>query len=72
MSKNASPTLIGGFVVGAVAILAAGVALFGGETTVEVSLEDPWVAGDRIGYTAEYYHRERDNVIQDFFEKDDI
>ena len=30
MSKHVSPTLIGGFVVGAVAILAIGVALFGG------------------------------------------
>jgi len=30
MSKQASPTLIGGFVVGAVAILAVGVAVFGG------------------------------------------
>ncbi len=30
MSKKASPTLIGGFVVGAVSLLAAGVALFGG------------------------------------------
>ena len=30
MSKQANPTVIGGFVVGAVALLAAGVALFGG------------------------------------------
>jgi len=30
MSKQANPTVIGGFVVGAVALLAAGIALFGG------------------------------------------
>jgi outer membrane protein insertion porin family len=53
------------------AIQFSGVARFGGETTVEVFLVDPWVTGNRIGYRAEYYHRERSNVIQDFYEKAD-
>lgn len=50
------------------AIYFSGVARFGGETTVELDLRDPWVAGNHIGYVAEYYHRNRDNVIHGFHE----
>ena len=46
----------------------SGQARFGGETTVETVLRDPWVTGDHVGYTAEYYYREKDNVILGFFE----
>jgi outer membrane protein insertion porin family len=53
------------------AIYFSGVARFGGELTVELDLRDPWVAGNHIGYVAEYYHRERDNVIHDFVETAD-
>ncbi len=53
------------------AIYLSGVARFGGETTVEIDLRDPWVAGNRIGYQAEYYHRDRDNVIHGFTETAD-
>ncbi len=50
------------------AIYFSGVARFGGELTVELELSDPWVMGNHIGYTAEYYHRNRDNVIHGFHE----
>jgi outer membrane protein assembly factor BamA len=50
------------------AIYLSGVARFGGETTVELELRDPWVMGSRIGYQVEYYYRNRDNVVHGFFE----
>ena len=53
------------------AIYLSGVARFGGETTVEIDLRDPWAFGYRIGYQAEYYHRNRDNVIHGFTETAD-
>jgi outer membrane protein insertion porin family len=43
----------------------------GGETEVEVWLENPWITGNHLGYKFEYYHRERDNLIADFFETAD-
>lgn len=46
----------------------SGVARFGGETTVELDLRNPWVIGNRIGYQIEYYHRNRDNVVHGFEE----
>jgi outer membrane protein assembly factor BamA len=50
------------------AIYFSGVARFGGETTVELDLRDPWVTGNHLGYVAEYYYRNRDNVIHGFYE----
>ncbi|MCK4548585.1 MAG: BamA/TamA family outer membrane protein [Candidatus Krumholzibacteria bacterium] len=50
------------------AIQSSTVARFGGETTVEIIFKDPWVAGSRLGYIAEYYYRNRDNEIHGFFE----
>jgi paraquat-inducible protein B len=54
MSKKASPAVIGGFVVGAVVLLAAGVALFGGkelfvERTQYVAYFEEGTQGLRIG-----------------------
>lgn len=45
--------------------------LFGGATTVEVVLDNPWFAGNHLSYRTEYYHRERDNELDDFYEKAD-
>jgi outer membrane protein insertion porin family len=42
--------------------------LMGGATTVEFWLVNPWVTGNHLGYWLKYYHRERDNLIGDFFE----
>jgi outer membrane protein assembly factor BamA len=53
------------------AIYLSGVARFGGETTVELDLRNPWVTGNRIGYQLEYYHRYRDNVVHGFEETAD-
>jgi len=50
------------------ALYFSGQARFGGETTVETELRNPWVAGNHIGYVAEYYYRNRDNVIHGFYE----
>ncbi|MGI9342033.1 MAG: MlaD family protein [Gammaproteobacteria bacterium] len=54
MSKQTNPTLIGAFVIGAVALIAAAVALFGGselfkETTKYVTYFDRSVKGLRVG-----------------------
>jgi len=46
----------------------AGSALFGGETTVELNLLNPWITGNHLGYFLEYYYRNRDNVIHGFYE----
>jgi len=53
------------------AIQFSGVALFGGATTIEFRLKDPWVTGNHFGYTAEYYHRDRDNELYGFHEISD-
>jgi outer membrane protein insertion porin family len=50
-------------------IFFSGRLLYGGATTVEVVLENPWFSGNRLGYALEYYRRERNNEISDFFEK---
>jgi len=49
-------------------IFFAGRLVVGGETEVEVWLENPWIAGNHLGYKVEYYHRERDNLVADFVE----
>jgi outer membrane protein assembly factor BamA len=38
-------------------IFFSGRLLFGGATTAEVILDNPWFAGNRLGYKLEYYHR---------------
>ena len=43
-------------------------ALFGGATTVEVNLSQPWLTWDRFGYTLDYYHRDRLNKGANFHE----
>jgi outer membrane protein assembly factor BamA len=50
-------------------IFFAGRVLFGGATTVQVVLENPWFTGNHLGYRLEYYRRERENLIADFYEK---
>ncbi|UCF64479.1 MAG: BamA/TamA family outer membrane protein [bacterium] len=52
-------------------IFFAGRVVAGGETEVEVWLENPWITGNHLGYKLEYYHRERDNLIGDFNESAD-
>jgi outer membrane protein insertion porin family len=44
-------------------------ALFGGSKEGEVIISNPWVIGNHLGYSLEYYHRERDNLITDSYEK---
>lgn len=44
-------------------------ALFGGATTLEAQLNNPWVAGNHLSYDVHYWHLERDNGLLDFFEK---
>lgn len=50
-------------------MLFSGRVLFGGATTVELVLGNPWFAGNHLGYKLEYYRRERENLIGDFYEK---
>jgi outer membrane protein insertion porin family len=45
--------------------------LLGGYTELELVLDNPWVWGNRWGYKLEYYHREKDNLVADFFETSD-
>ncbi len=45
--------------------------LFGGATTVEIILDNPWFVGNRWGYELEYHRRERQNLIGDFYERAD-
>ncbi len=50
------------------AIYFSGVARFGGATTTEVTLRDPWLWGNHLGYQIEYYHRDRRNELFGFDE----
>ncbi len=43
-------------------------ALFGGATTVEVTLDQPWVTWKRFGYRFDYFHRDRLNKGANFYE----
>ncbi len=45
--------------------------LLGGQTELELVLDNPWVWGNRWGYKVEYYHREKDNLVAEFFETSD-
>jgi outer membrane protein insertion porin family len=44
------------------------VARFGGATTIETVLSDPWVFGNHFGYEFMYFHRERRNELFEFDE----
>lgn len=46
----------------------SGRVMFGGSKEVEVWIVNPWVTGNRLGYSLEYYHRERDNLITESYE----
>jgi outer membrane protein insertion porin family len=45
--------------------------LVGGYTELELILENPWVWGNHWGYKAEYYHREKENLVVNFNETSD-
>jgi outer membrane protein insertion porin family len=45
--------------------------LVGGYTELELWLENPWVWGNHWGYKFEYFHREKDNLVADFYETSD-
>jgi len=49
-------------------IFFSGRVLFGGSKEVEVWIVNPWVTGNHLGYSLEYYHRERDNLITESYE----
>lgn len=49
-------------------IFFSGRVMFGGSKDVEVWIENPWITGNHLGYSLEYYHRERDNLIIDSYE----
>jgi outer membrane protein insertion porin family len=49
-------------------IFFSGRVMFGGSKDVEVWIENPWVIGNHLGYSLEYYHRERDNLITESYE----
>ncbi len=49
-------------------VFLSAVARFGGATTVEVILRNPWVMGNHFGYELEYFHRDRRNELYDFDE----
>jgi outer membrane protein assembly factor BamA len=50
------------------AVYFSGVARFGGAATLEVTLRDPWLWGDHLGYALEYFHRDRRNELFKFDE----
>jgi outer membrane protein insertion porin family len=49
-------------------IFFSGRLMFGGSKDVEVWIENPWITGNHLGYSLEYYHRERDNLITESYE----
>ncbi len=49
----------------------SGVARFGGATTVEAVLRNPWVIGNHFGYEFMYFHRDRRNELFEFDEVSD-
>lgn len=57
-----TPNLLGEDIFMAARVLA------GGALTVEFRIENPWFTGNHFGYKLEYYHRERENQIENFFE----
>ncbi len=49
-------------------IFFSGRLLFGGSKEAEIWIVNPWVTGNHLGYSLEYYHRERDNLITESYE----
>lgn len=49
-------------------IFFSGRMMFGGSKDVEVWIENPWVTGNHLGYSLQYYHRKRDNLITESYE----
>jgi len=49
-------------------IFFSGRVLFGGTKELELWIANPWVTGNHLGYSLEYYHRERDNLITESYE----
>jgi outer membrane protein assembly factor BamA len=50
-------------------IFLSGGMVFGGTKEVELRLRELWAFGNHFGYLLEYYHRERDNLVTDSFER---
>lgn len=44
------------------------VAQFGGATNINVFIRDPWVAGNHVSYEAQFFRRDRTNVLDGFEE----
>jgi len=49
-------------------IFFSGRVMFGGSKELEVWIVNPWITGNHLGYSLEYYHRERDNLITESYE----
>jgi outer membrane protein insertion porin family len=49
-------------------IFFSGRVLFGGSKELELWIVNPWITGNHLGYSVEYYHRERDNRITESYE----
>jgi len=43
-------------------------AVFGGATNIEFRLANPWIKGDKLAYSLDFYYRERQNEVFDFGE----
>jgi len=50
------------------ALFMSGRAVFGGATNVELKLANPWIRGDELAYSLDFYYRERQNEAFDFNE----
>jgi outer membrane protein assembly factor BamA len=57
--------------LGGKAVYLSGVARFGGATTIEFILRDPWLWGNHLGYQVDYHHRDRRNKLYGFKETAD-
>jgi outer membrane protein insertion porin family len=44
-------------------------ALFGGATNLEFRMSNPWITGDKLAYSLDFYYRDRHNAVFDFREK---
>ena len=54
--------------LGGRAVYFKGLALFGGAKNLQFELRNPWISGTRLGYYAEFYHRNRQNTLFDYEE----
>jgi outer membrane protein insertion porin family len=50
------------------ALFLSGKVVFGGATHVEFKVANPWIRGDKLAYSLDFYHRRRQNEVFDFNE----